>query len=195
MLNHIPEILLVLYLIVGILLATIGPAGADIRKEMERIRGTPLLDAYLEREAPSELKLFFFRALITAGFILMWPVFIGGIVKAQRQAREETQAFEDKLSQGLWFFYLGGYGAISCNDCNHSESITSFTHGRDSSTTGFQCQGCGKFASIRSGGRGRASQYESSLICECGGKLEREKVLFCPTCKSKNLKYNMEFIT
>ena len=193
--NHIPEILIVLYLIVGILLATIGPAGADIRKEMERTRGTPLLNAYHEREAPSELKLFIFRALITAGFVLMWPVFIGGIVKAKRQKREESQALEDKISQGLWFHYLGGYGAISCHDCSHGESITSFTHGRDSSTAGFQCQGCSKFASIHSSGHEMEDEYKSRFICECGGKLEREKVLFCPKCKSKNLSYEMEFIT
>ena len=195
MMNHIPEILLFLYLIVGILLATIGPAAADIHKEMERTRGTPLLDAYLEREAPSELKLFFFKALITAGFILMWPVFIGGIVKAQRQAREETQALEDKHSQGLWFHYLGGYGAISCHDCNHSESITSFLHSDVSNTAGFQCQACGKFAAIHSGEPDNVSEYKNRLICECGGKLEREKVLFCPICKSKNLSYEMDFIT
>jgi hypothetical protein len=33
------------------------------------------------------------------------------------------------------------------------------------------------------------------LICECGGRFEREKVLFCPECRSKNLSYDLEFIT
>ena len=77
----------------------------------------------------------------------------------------------------------------------HNESITSFTHGRDSSTAGFQCQACGKFAAINSGGPGKAKEYQNSLICECSGKFEREKVLFCPECQSKNLSYDMEFIT
>ena len=120
---------------------------------------------------------------------------IFGIMKAQRKAREEDQAFEDEREQGLWFHYLGGYGSITCKDCMHNESITSFTHGRDSSTAGFQCQACGKFAAINSGGPGKAKEYQSSLICECGGKFEREKVLFCPECQSKNLSYDMEFIT
>jgi hypothetical protein len=54
---------------------------------------------------------------------------------------------------------------------------------------------CGKFAAIRSGGPGKATDYQSSLICECGGKFEREKVLFCNECRSKNLSNDMEFIT
>ena len=189
------EIVLVIYFFVGTLLATIGPAGKDITVEVDRIRGSSLLDAYLEREPPSKLKLWVFRAFITAGFILLWPVFIFGIMKAQKNTKEQDQVFEDERAQGLWFHYLGGYGAISCKDCMHSESITSFTHGRDSSTAGFQCQSCGKFAAIRSGGPGKAEEYQSSLNCECGGKFEREKVLFCPECRSKNLSYDMEFIT
>ena len=193
--THLFAIVLVIYLVIGVLLATIGPAGKDITVEVDRIRGSSLLDAYLEREPPSELKLLVFRVIITAGFVLLWPVFIFGIMKAQRKAKEEDQAFEDKRTQGLWFHYLGGYGSITCNDCMHNESITSFTHGRDSSTSGFQCQACGKFAAINSGGPGKATEYKSSLICECGGKFEREKVLFCPECRSKNLSYDMEFIT
>jgi hypothetical protein len=193
--THFFEIALVIYFFAGTLMATIGPAGKDINVEVERIRGSSLLDAYLEREPPTKLKLWIFRLFITAAFILLWPFFIIGIMKAKRKAREEDQAFEDKRSQGLWFHYLGGYGSITCKDCMHNESITSFTHGRDSSTAGFQCQACGKFAAIRSGGPGKATDYQSSLICECGGQFNREKVLFCPECQSKNLSYDMEFIT
>jgi hypothetical protein len=189
------ETALVIYFLVGTLLATVGPAGKDITVEVDRIRGSSLLDAYLEREPPSELKLWIFRVIITVGFVLLWPVFIFGIMKAQRKAEEEDQSFEDEREQGLWFHYLGGYGSITCKDCMHNESITSFTHGRDSSTAGFQCQACGKFAAINSGGPRKAKEYQSSLICECGGKFEREKVLFCPECRSKNLSYDMEFIT
>ena len=126
------EVVPVIYLVIGILLATIGPAGKDITVEVDRIRGSSLLDAYLEREPPSELKLWIFRVIITAGFVLLWPVFIFGIMKAQRKAKEEDQSFDDKRSQGLWFHYLGGYGSIICKDCTHSESLTSFTHGRKS---------------------------------------------------------------
>ncbi len=40
-----------------------------------------------------------------------------------------------------------------------------------------------------------ANDYEQSLVCECGGVLERDKVIFCPSCKSKNLSYQMQYIT
>ena len=87
------EIVLVIYWVIGTLLATIGPASKDITVEVDRIRGSSLLDAYLEREPPSELKLWIFRAFITAGFILLWPVFIFEIMKAQKNAKEQNQAF------------------------------------------------------------------------------------------------------
>lgn len=39
------------------------------------------------------------------------------------------------------------------------------------------------------------AKYEASLVCECGGKLDREKILFCPHCRSTKLTYGMEYIT
>ena len=106
--NHLPETMLVVYLVLGVLLATIGPAGEDIQREMERTRGTPMLNAYLERDPPPEWKLLIFRAMITTGFVLLWPYFIVSIERVRRKAKEESQAFENKLSQGLWFQYLTG---------------------------------------------------------------------------------------
>ena len=183
------------YFIVGILLGTLGPAGKDIAKDVDRARGSPLTNAYMDREAPSEAKLFLFKAVITLGFILLWPFFIYGIMKEHNKAIAINKSFDDERSQGLWFHYLGGHGIITCKDCDHSEEMTSFTHGIDSSTSGFQCQKCGKISSIHGGGHGQANEYEQSLVCECGGSLERSKVLFCPDCKSKNLSYQMKYIT
>jgi|TARA_B110000240_G_scaffold191088_1_gene233186 hypothetical protein len=37
--------------------------------------------------------------------------------------------------------------------------------------------------------------YAASLFCNCGGVLRTNKILFCPLCKNKNLKYDMTFIT
>jgi hypothetical protein len=37
--------------------------------------------------------------------------------------------------------------------------------------------------------------YQATLICECGGHLDREIALFCPDCKSMNLSYDMMYIT
>ena len=189
------EIILGVYFLIGFLLATFGPADKDIAKEIENARGTPLLHAYRETQAPSEFKLLLFRLLITAGFILLWPIFIGGIVSSQRKAKEELEEFLEEQRKGLRFQLMGGHGTIACEECDFSQSITSFTHGRDSSTSGFQCQHCGKFHAIRSSGPGHANEHKDRLVCDCGGQLERNEVVFCPSCHSTRLTYSVEFMT
>lgn len=192
--NSAYEIAAATYLLTGILLGTVGPVGKDISKEVERARGSPLTNAFMEREAPSEAKLLLFRIIVTLGFILLWPFFIYGIMKERSRGIALEKKLEEK-SKGLWFSYMGGHGKITCKDCDHSEEVTSFIHGINSSASGFQCQGCGKLSSIKSGGPGRANQYEESLQCSCGSNLEREKVIFCPNCKSQNLSYQTLYIT
>ena len=136
------------------------------------------------------------RLILIVGFVLLWPVFTYSIVKEQRRDAQLQRELDEINAGGLWFQYnMGGCGTVTCQDCKHSESVTSFIHGINSSRTGFQCQACGKLEGIESGGPGRANDYARSLICECGGAFERDKVVFCPTCKSKNMTYHMEFIT
>ena len=192
--NNAYEIAAATYLLTGILLGTVGPVGKDISKEVERARGSSLTNAFMEREAPSETKLLLFRIIVTLGFILLWPFFIYGIMKERRREIALEKRLEEN-SKGLWFSYMGGHGKITCKDCDHSEEVTSFIHGINSSSSGFQCQGCGKLSSIKSGGPGRANQYEESLQCSCGSNLERDKVIFCPSCKSLNLSYQTLYIT
>jgi hypothetical protein len=182
------------YLLVGLLLGTLGPGGQDIAKEITRARGTPLTNAVMQREQPSERKLFGFRVVLTVAFILLWPIFIYGIMKARRLASAVEKDLAEK-SKGLRYCYMGGCGTITCKECRHSEDITSFIHGIDSSVSGFQCQWCGKLHSVNASGRGQARQYERSLVCDCGGPMDREKVLFCPGCKSQNLSYDLREIT
>ena len=190
------EIAAAAYLFVGTLLGTIGPAGKDFAREVESLRRTPLTNAVTGSEPTSELKIFLFRMLITAGFILLWPVFIPGVLREQARFQVRDKVFAEK-SQGLSFEYnMGGHGIVTCNDCCYSKELTSFTHGRDWCNSGFQCQSCGKLTTIQSGGPGRAAnEYERSLVCGCSGVLARDKVVFCPECKSKNMSYDMEYIT
>jgi hypothetical protein len=190
------EIAAVAYLFIGALLGTIGPAGRDIAREIESLRGIPLTNTVTGRDPPSELKIFFFRMVITTGFILLWPVFIPGVLRERARIRARKKNFEEK-SQGLWLEYnTGGHGTVTCNDCHFSKELTSFIHGRDWCNSGFQCQSCGKLTSIRAGGPGRPrNEYERRLVCACGGDLARDRVVFCPRCKSKNMSYDMEYIT
>ena len=193
--NNAYEIAAATYLLIGILFGTIGPAGKDIAKEVDRARGSPLTNAFMGREAPSEIKLFFFRITITLGFVFLWPFFIYGIMKEHNKSVASDKRLADERAEGIWFHYMGGHGVITCKDCDHSEEVTSFIHAINSSSSGFQCQGCGKLSSIRAGGPGRANEYEESLECECGGALKRDKVIFCPSSRSKKLSYRMHFIS
>ena len=181
------------YLAIGVLLATVGPAGKVISDEIKRV-SNPLLYAANDQHLPSKKKILLLRVLLTIGMILLWSILIWGVIK---ELKFQSQIEKDHIekSVGLWFQRMGGCGSIHCQDCQHSEKITSFIHGIDSSYSGFQCQSCGKIATLTGGGRGKANQYKESLICNCGGKLDRDKVIFCPQCRSKNLSYFMEFIT
>ena len=188
------EICIGIYIAIGILLVSFGPVTENISKEIDRARGTSLSNAFMERQQPSELKLLLAKITITVGFVLLWVVFIWGVLKERWNIQATRKRFQER-SKGLWFSYIGGHGTVRCKDCELNEEITSFIHGINSSTTGFQCQACGKFASIGSGGPGKANEYEESLVCKCGGCLDREKIIFCPTCQSKNLSYQTLYIT
>jgi len=188
------EISIAVYLAIGVVLVCIGPVAENISREIDRARGTPMSNAFMQREQPPESKLLLARITITIGFVLLWVVFIWGILKEHWSIQDSRISVQER-SKGLWFSYMGGHGTVSCKDCNHSEEVTSFIHGINSSSSGFQCQGCGKFASIRSGGPGKANEYEESLVCRCGGSLDREKIIFCSSCKSKNLSYQTLYIT
>lgn len=188
------ELFFGIYIGIGFLLAAVGPVAQRISKEVKDARGTPLSNFVMKREQPSEVKLLFFRIAISIGFIILWPFFIWGIIKDHKDRNTMSDNLKEK-SNGLWFSYMGGHGTVICQDCDHSEEVTSFIHGFDASSSGFQCQGCGKFSSISSEELAKANQLPKNLLCECGGNLEREKVIFCPNCKSKNLIYEMQYIT
>ena len=188
------EIGLLLYWIAGLLLGTIGPAGRSIQREVENARGTPFTNEIMGRQAPSETKLFFFKLTVTLGFSLLWPFLLRGALKSNKE-HEYIPNQEDTAYQGLKFQYMGGHGTISCNDCDFQQSQTSFIHGISTSRSGYQCQACGKLTSNTRTQNDSQETERAELVCECGGKLEREQVLFCPDCKSTNLSYSMEYIT
>ena len=261
-----------IYLFVGILLLAFSPAGKRISNEVDSARGTEFTNSMLDRKQPSDQKILLFRLTLTLGFVLLWCIFIWGILK-EHKATEIRYNPEEFAKKGMRFSLMGGYGTLSCKDCDFSKNMTSFTHGANTSTSGFQCQACGKLAERdrkepfkNSGGSnhnlplselppdqrpGRIEHlqgmlhlcerqmkeykkkdwlptwestvakckkelstvpteelaaikkrredfeaaYQATLICECGGHLEREKALFCPNCKSLNLSYDMKYIT
>jgi len=265
-------ILLGIYLFIGIVLVAFSPAGKRIAEEVDSARGTEFTNSMLGRKQPSEKKILLFRITLTLSFVLLWSIFIWSILKEHRIAQSQSDS-EEFAYKGMQFHLMGGYGTLSCKDCNFSENITSFTHGLNTSTAGFQCQTCGKLTerdreepfkntrgsnhhlslselpiderpsriehlegmlhlcerqmkeykkkdwlptwestvaeckeelstvtaeeltAIKKCREDFESAYQATLICECGGHLDREAVLSCPNCKSLNLSYDMQYIT
>jgi hypothetical protein len=187
------QIAIVIYLAIGVLLATVGSAGKAISNEVKK-SSNPLSCAINDQQPASASKILLLRILLTLVMILLWPILIWGVVEERRlQIKIERDCIEK--SADLWFQYMGGCGSIHCLDCHHGEKVTSFIHKFNSSRSGFQCRICGKFTSLIGGGRTKANQYKERLTCDCGGTFDREKPIFCPQCKSRNLRYEMEFIT
>jgi Zn finger protein HypA/HybF involved in hydrogenase expression len=89
-----------------------------------------------------------FRFILTLGFVVLWSIFIWSIVKEHLEF-EKKYSVTKKTINGMHFHLMGGYGTLSCKDCDFSQNITSFTHGLNTSNSGFQCQSCGKLTSRR----------------------------------------------
>ena len=160
------ELIITIYLSVGIFLAFIGPASKSIIKAVNEIRPSPFNILSGRNEVPN-YKIYLFRILITIGFILFWPIFLPSVIKEnyftqfEKDPDEEIQSNEPR---GIKFSYMGGHGILSCKHCLFREEITSFTHGRSihgarSSTSGFQCQSCGKLAT-----KSRTEPFEDIFI-------------------------------
>ena len=74
-----------IYLVVGILLATVGPGRKGITDAVGKIRGSPIAPSIVG-EPPPPWKLILFRVLLTGGFILLWPFLIWGVLKEDKPA-------------------------------------------------------------------------------------------------------------
>lgn len=100
---------------------------------------------------------------------------------------------QPERSEELFFHHMGGAGAITCNSCGYHQQLVSFIHSFPMdkwNKTGFQCQECGKFHEIEN-----EQKLEEPIKCDCGGILSLDEQLFCPECRSTDLKYRVEYIT
>lgn len=120
-------------------------------------------------------------------FFILTPLLLPILMRYDRENRKREK--EEIIDDNLYFWRMGGVGEIQCLDCNYQERIISFIHGLNSSTTGLQCQSCGKFHALDNW------DERKQIQCDCQGELERNKPLFCPKCRSKNMKYDMIYIT
>ncbi len=180
-------IALLFYFGVGISLLLTGLFRQAIGKAVDEVRGNPLSRAITGRHMASPIRVLLFRIMLAIGTLTLWPFFLPGMLKERN-----IPAKVSHREQGLYFDQMGGAGIIKCQTCNYAHDIVSFIHGFpiDSwNKAGFQCQACGNFHEIEN------FLTNKNRECDCGGELSRGNKLFCPKCKSKNLSYQMEFIT
>ena len=189
--------LLLLYLLIGVALVIAGPAKESISREIEKTRFRALADEIQGRGTLSERGLFVYRLILALGVFLFWPLLLPGIVRENRLKADESTSKVPQAQEGIEFQRMGGCGTVSCSQCTFKEDIISFLHGENDngeeiSHSGYQCLECGKFTDVS---RIRNTKQDNDVRCNCGGKLSREHVLFCPTCRSKDLSYRTKFIT
>ncbi|PCH67002.1 MAG: hypothetical protein COC01_06790 [Bacteroidetes bacterium] len=124
--------------------------------------------------------------------ILFWPFFLWDCIQYELQLKKHIELNAEKRKLGLFFDSLSGSGMLICNNCKWQKSIIAFIHGLTSGPNrwcceGVQCQSCGDIGRVESG--------EKNDKCACGSNFSKKEVLFCPDCKSNNLKYIMKYIT
>ena len=83
------EALVVTYFSVGFFLVLFGPANSNIAREVKKVKGLkPNLRSV--SKPISKNKIMLFRLIITAGFILMWPFFLSGVLRANQRSADIT---------------------------------------------------------------------------------------------------------
>lgn len=181
------------YLVIGIILNLIGPLAKKIKEQIFKIIKPSPVDILLQSDPIPLWKKIVAIALILILGIVFYPVlYLVITIDSFRKKSFDKKPEPNYNDNYRYFWQMGGAGTIQCNECNFKEDIVSFIHGMDGyAKTGFQCQVCGTFKGIE--------QYKMNETlntqCECGGNLEREEPLFCPKCKTKNISYQMRYIT
>ena len=137
-----------IYLVAGVLLATLGPGRKGIADAVGKIRVSPIAPSIVG-EPPPPWKLILFRVLLTGGFILLWPFLIWGVLKEDKPA---VPADPDEWFPGderMRWEWMGGVGTLSCLECDFAQEVTSSTHAGRHRESGVQCRACGQLSSIR----------------------------------------------
>jgi len=88
----------------------------------------------------------------------------------------------DLIEERKFRHKMGGtVGYISCQDCHHSGKITSRSIRKSGIDIGMDCYSCGQFCN--------ANSLIEASTCSDGSALLNKDEIFCPVCKSKNIKF------
>ena len=121
-------------------------------------------------------------------FLIVWPVLLIHYINEKIGGKYRTW----KYSRRLYSSRCNGASIVKCKVCGHQEKVICGIHhlGGDSYKLGYQCQKCGKHY-------GLLDPYKLKKLtrCYCGGKLSRNKPLFCPECGSRIVTYQLKYLT
>lgn len=131
------------YIVIGFLLTAFGPLRKDLDTKI-------LIMAATNPDVP-HWKLTVFRYFALSGVVLLWVIFLPAFLRNDGHGdsitgHEPVTPGVGTAGRELRFDHMGGVGKIDCVDCGYAEDVTSFTHGSVGSSSGYQCQACGKFA-------------------------------------------------
>ena len=141
---------------------------------------------------------------------LLLPLYFYKLYRTKKEKKiwEKENGYIDGKKVYLVWQDISGAGTLTCNDCGEKMDVIGFTHGNYSCKMGVQCQKCGHIFTEynKSEKYHQFSPRTEDVLCpQCGnlciGKEEyilsnRSKgFLFCTKCRSKNLKYDMSYIT
>lgn len=81
------EALVFMYFGVGVILITFGPARHSIAREVEKVKNLKP-SSRSDSKAVGKNKIILFRLIITAGFVVLWPFFLPGVLKDNQKSAD-----------------------------------------------------------------------------------------------------------
>jgi len=192
---------IIIYFSIGLIIRSIGPLAKELNHKFIHDSWNGYFKKGFYRFYSKKVKLKQFileEILISTIFLIFWPLFtlmfIPNYYYRIKTKREFLQRFENAKDKHLYLESSEstdtiGRRVIICDDCYYQEEIVVNEQGRDLNigvifTLGFQCQKCGRFQAIIT-----LFNILTRSRCGCGGTLSRTKKVFCPNCKSYNIKY------
>jgi DNA-directed RNA polymerase subunit M/transcription elongation factor TFIIS len=108
------DALIAVYFCMGLILVLFGPAKLSIAREVEKVKDFKRSSRSRSMQV-SKNKIILFRLMITAGFIVMWPFFLPGVLRDNRRFGEIGLFNNVKRS-------INGK-KFKCPKCNKKEAV------------------------------------------------------------------------
>jgi DNA-directed RNA polymerase subunit M/transcription elongation factor TFIIS len=108
------QVLMAVYFSVGLILVLFGPAKINIAREVDKVKNFKPNSRSNARNITKN-KIILFRLIITAGFILIWPLFLPGVLK------DNQRSVNIFLSNNLKKSFKGK--KFKCPKCNLKKAV------------------------------------------------------------------------